>query len=218
MIAADEPLVRWDWIGSHLGEIWDRTVEHVTLTVAAVGIGLVISGALAVVARRYRRSYGPITWFTGVLYTIPSLAMFSLLIPFTGLSTTTALIPLVTYTLFILIRNIVAGLDAVPASVINAAEGMGYTPFRRLVRVELPLALPTIIAGLRIASVTIVGLVGVAAFVGYGGYGALILDGLDRFFPTPTMVGAVLSVVLALVFDLIFVLVGRVLTPWRRAA
>lgn len=206
----------WEWIFRRPGEIWQRTVEHVQLTVMAVVIGLAISAVLSAVAVRFRWTYTPITWVANLLYTIPSLALFVTLIPYTGFGIRTALIPLVTYTLLILVRNIVAGLDGVPASVREAADGMGYTPLRRLVSVELPLALPTIIAGIRIASVTVIGLVTITALVGYGGYGAFINDGLNRQFSTPIVLGAALSVLLAVVVDAVLVLIERWSTPWAR--
>jgi osmoprotectant transport system permease protein len=209
-----EPFIRWSWVWSHLGLIWSRTVEHLALTGIALGIGFAISVVLSLVALRYRRSYAPITWVTGVLYSIPSLALFVMLIPITGLSVTTAEIGLVSYTLLIFIRNIVAGIDGVPPEVREAAAGMGYTSQGMLWRIELPLALPVVIAGIRIATVTTVGLVTITALIGYGGLGQLILDGLNRLFTTPLIVGAVLSVVLAL--DGALVLVERALTPWAR--
>ncbi len=215
-----EPFIRWPWVWSHLDLIWQRTVEHLALTGIALGVGFVISVGLAIVALRYRKSYGPITWVTGALYTIPSLALFVLLIPLTGLSVTTAEIGLVSYTLLIFIRNIVAGIDGVPPEVREAATGMGYTRRRLLWEIELPLALPVVIAGVRIATVTTVGLVTITALIGLGGLGQLILDGLNRLFTTPLIVGAVLSVVLAVALDLALVGVERALTPWarRRAA
>jgi osmoprotectant transport system permease protein len=206
----------WDWVFRRPGEIWQRTVEHVQLTVAAVSIGLLISIVLALVAVRWRWTYGPVTWVGNVLYTIPSLALFSLLIPYTGLGFTSALIALVSYTILILVRNIVAGLEGVPAAVREAADGMGYTRARRLWSVELPLALPTIIAGIRIASVTVIGLVTITVLIGNGGYGVFILDGLNRSFSTPIVLGTFLSVAFAVLVDLALVLVERVLTPWRR--
>jgi osmoprotectant transport system permease protein len=206
----------WDWVFRRPGEIWQRTVEHVQLTVAAVSIGLLISIVLALVAVRWRWTYGPVTWVGNVLYTIPSLALFSLLIPYTGLGFTSALIALVSYTILILVRNIVAGLEGVPAAVREAADGMGYTRARRLWSVELPLALPTIIAGIRIASVTVIGLVTITVLIGNGGYGVFILDGLNRSFSTPIVLGTFLSVAFAVLVDLALVLVERALTPWRR--
>ena len=213
---ATEPLVRWNWIGDHLDEIWARTLEHLQLTGLTIVIGFAISFPLALLAHRHRRLYPPITWVTGVLYTIPSLALFVTLLPFTGLGTTTALIGLVAYTLLIFIRNTVAGLDGVPEDAKEAARGMGYTPRQILWRVELPLALPVIIAGVRIAAVTTVGLVTITALIGLGGLGYFILEGLQLFFSTATIVGAVLSVALALVVDGVLLLVQRMLTPWAR--
>jgi len=212
-----EPFIRWNWVWSHLGLFWSRTVEHLVLTGIALGIGFIISIGLSIVALRYRKTYAPITWFTGVLYSIPSLALFVMFIPLTGLTVVTAEIGLVSYTLLIFIRNIVAGIDGVPREVREAALGMGYTPRRMLWEIEIPIALPVIIAGIRIAAVTTVGLVTITALIGYGGLGQLILDGLNRLFTTPLIVGAVLSAVLALVFDYGLVLAERALTPWARS-
>jgi osmoprotectant transport system permease protein len=214
-VIADQ-LVRWDWIGDHLDEIWSRSIQHVELTVVAVAIGLVLSFPMALVARRYRRSYAPITFVAGLLYTIPSLALFVLLIPATGLSTTTVEIGLVSYTLLILIRNIVEGLDGVPPDALDASTGMGYTARQRLWRVELPLALPVIVAGVRVATVTTIGLVTVGALIGSGGLGQFILRGLQTFDSTQTIVGAALSVVLAIASDALLLLLQRRLTPWSQ--
>jgi osmoprotectant transport system permease protein len=153
---------------------------------------------------------------TGVLYTIPSLAAFALLLPFTGLSRTTAIIPLATYTLLILIRNIFAGLDGVPVEVQDAAIGMGYSRMRKLFRVDLPLALPTIFAGIRIALVTVIGLIPVAALIGQGGLGQLMRDGFERDFRTPLVVGVALTVALAVTADLLVLGIQRIVTPWAR--
>jgi osmoprotectant transport system permease protein len=207
----------WPWVQDHTDEIRARLVEHIELTMLAVLFGLAIALPLALLSVRYRRLYGPVLAITGVLYTIPSLALFALLLPLTGLSRTTALIPLTLYTLLILVRNTVTGLDGVPPDVKDAATGMGYSPSRRLVRVELPLALPAIIVGIRIATVTTIGLVTVTALIGQGGLGELMLDGLQRDFRTPLTVGIVLSLTLAVVADLLLVLALRVATPWRRA-
>lgn len=211
-------LVRWDWVDRNLDDIVGLTVEHLQLSLAAVAIGLVLASALSVLALRLPWTYGVITGATGILYTIPSLALFVALVPYVGLGFRPALIALVSYTLLILVRNIVTGIRAVPSSVREAADGMGYTPMRRLVAIEVPLALPAIIAGLRIASVTTIGLVTIAAVVGAGGYGMLILDGLSRSFPTPIVVGAFLSMVLAAVVDVAFAALGRSLAPWSRRA
>lgn len=206
----------WDWIGSNTDLIWQRTTQHLQLTLVALAVGLGISAVLAVVSLRWRRTYPPITWVSGVLYAIPSVALFAFLVPYTGLSFLTAEIGLVSYTLLILVRNIVAGVDAVPAEVREAADGMGFTRWRRMVKVDVPLALPTIIAGLRIAAVTVIGLVTVTALVGSGGYGVFILDGLGRNFTTPIVVGATLSIALAVVIDLVLLGLQHVLTPWER--
>jgi osmoprotectant transport system permease protein len=152
----------------------------------------------------------------GILYTIPSLAAFSLLLPYTGLSQNTAIIPLTAYTLLILVRNVLAGLDGVPGDVLEAAEGMGYSERRRLFAVELPLAVPSIMAGLRIAAVTLIGLVPVAALVGQGGLGTLMFDGFNRDFQTPLTVGTVLVVVIAVIVDALLLVVQRLVTPWNR--
>lgn len=211
-----EPLIRWSWIFGHLDEIGRRLLEHLVLTGIAVGVGLALSLALGIWAARMPRVYGPVTWLAGVLYTIPSLALFALLIPFTGLSTLTAEIGLVSYTLLILIRNIVAGIQSVPADVRESAAGMGCTRWQVLWQVELPLSLGVIIAGIRVAAITTVGLVTVTALIGQGGLGMLILQGIQLFFSTPLIVGAVLSVALAVAIDGLMVRLQRWVTPWTR--
>ncbi|HET6951944.1 MAG TPA: ABC transporter permease [Acidimicrobiales bacterium] len=218
-LAAEEPFVRWDWVRDHTADIVDLFWEHLTLTATAVAIGFVLSMAMALAAIRWRRTYAPLAGLAGLVYAIPSVALFGLLvpIPFFGLGYRTALLALTSYTLLILLRNIVAGLDGVPPAVREAADGMGYEPWRRMLHVDLPLAAPAIVAGLRIATVTTVGLVTVTSLVGAGGFGDLITDGLSRDFSTPIVVGAVLSVVLAVALDIVFVVVERLLTPWARA-
>ncbi len=213
-----EPLIRWDWLADHTDEFGRRLVEHVELTVIAVGLGLVIAFALSLLILRLPSTEGPITAATGTLYTIPSLALFALLIPYTGLTIVTAEIGLVGYTLLILIRNIVRGIRGVPADVREAALGMGYTSRQLLWRIEVPLALAVIIAGVRIATISTIGLVTVTALIGQGGFGQLILSGLQRFFATELIAGAVLSVLLAIGADALLVLAQRSLTPWMRVA
>jgi osmoprotectant transport system permease protein len=209
--------IRWSWVADHTDDISAALREHVTLTVAAVALGLVISVPLGVLAAQHRRLLGPVLSLSGVLYAIPSLAAFGLLGPVTGyLTFTTALLPLTSYTLLILIRNVVAGLDDVPDEAKDAATGMGYGRWQRLLRVELPLALPAIVAGIRIATVSTIALVTVAFLVNRGGLGQLILDGVRRDFRTPMVVGAVLSIALAVVADLLLVGLQRVATPWTR--
>ena len=219
MIAqATNPIVRWEFFVDEWDQVSEALTQHIRLTLISVALGLALSAALAAVALRYRWTAAPITGIAGFIYTIPSVALFGLLVPYTGLSTTTAVVPLVGYTLLILVTNIVAGFRAVPSSAREAADGMGMTPARRILTVELPIALPYIVTGLRIAAVSTVGLVTVAAIVGQGGLGRLILDGLRRTFWTPMTIGAGLSIALALVLDLAIQVVGRLLTPWTRRA
>jgi osmoprotectant transport system permease protein len=214
----NEPFVRWDWIVDHLDQVGEQLIEHVYLTALAVGIGLLIAFPLGLVAFRYRRFYAPIAGVTGILYTIPSLALFAMLQAYTGLTTMTAEIGLVSYTLLILIRNIVSGLDGVPADVREAAKGMGYSPRQILWRVELPLAAPVIAAGIRIATVTTIGLVTVTALIGKGGLGYFILLGIRGLFPTAALMGSVLSVLLAVAVDGLLLGLQKLLTPWSRVA
>lgn len=211
-----ETFFDWEWIRDHVGEIGRLSVDHVVLTGLAVGIGLLISFPLAILSYRRRALYPPITWVSGILYTIPSLALFALLIPFTGLTKVTAEIGLVSYTLLILIRNMVVGLDGVPADAKEAARGMGYTDKQLLWRVELPLALPAVVAGLRIATITTIGLVTVTAIITEGGWGALILAGLRDSNPTEVVVGSGLCFLLAIAADAAFLATQRFLAPWSR--
>lgn len=213
-----QPFVDWGWIVRNADDIWGRTVDHLVLTGLAVAIGFAISFLLALAMRRYRFLHGPIIAVSGILYSIPSLALFSLLIPFTGIqSILTAEIALVSYTILILLRNILAGLNGVPPEILEAAEGMGYTRWQRLWRIELPIALPVILAGLRIATVTTIGLVTVTALIGIQSLGSLIVTkGLNQFFFTAVAVGSLGAVILAVAADLGFVALQRLLTPWSR--
>lgn len=212
----------WAWLGRNLDDLAFRTVDHVVMTVLAISIGTVISFGLVLLIRRRRALHGPILAVSGTLYAIPSLALFAILIPFTGVqSLLAAEIALVSYTILILVRNFLAGFEAVPADVLEAADGMGYTPGQRLWRIELPIALPVIVAGLRIATVTIIGLVTVTALIGLGGLGYVIIElGYDRFNNTATIAGATGVILLAIIADRAFVLLQRFLTPWasRRTA
>jgi len=214
----NEPFIRFDWIANNVDEIGQRLSEHVLMVVASVLIGFVVSFGLALVARRFPRSYGTILAVTGTIYAIPSLALFVLLIPLTGLSVTTGVVALVLYTLLILFRNIVTALEGVPPDVIEAANGMGYGPAQRFWRVELPIALPIVVAGLRIATVTTIGLVTITTFIGLGGLGYLIINsGTRRFFPTSIYVGVLLCVLLAVLADVGLLWLQRRLTPWAQA-
>ena len=204
------------WIATHLDDIGERTWQHLILTVVPLAAGFAISFVLAIWAVRRPIVYGPVTALTGLVFTIPSLAAFAFLVPVLGFSLLTAFIPLTTYTLLILFRNDVAGFRSVPADVLEAAEGMGYTRRERLFQVELPLAIPLMIAGLRLAAVTTIGLATVASILGttYGGLGQLITEGLSQRFPTKYLLGAVLSVLLAFGADALFVAIERRITPW----
>jgi osmoprotectant transport system permease protein len=213
-----QPFFRFDWLVDNLDQLARRLGEHLLVTIIAVTVGFLISFALALLIRRHPQIYGPILAVSGILYAIPSIALFVLFIPITGLSLLTAEIALVSYTLVILVRNIVTGLRGVPADVIEAAHGMGFTDTQRLWRVELPIALPVIVAGVRIATVTTIGLVTIATLIGMGGLGYLIVNiGVTRRFPTATITGVVIVVLLATIVDLLLLALQRRLTPWAKA-
>jgi osmoprotectant transport system permease protein len=205
------------WIVDNFDRYTDPLAEHLYLTVVSVALGFAIAFALAMLARRRRWLVGPIVGFTGILYTLPSLAVFFLLLPITGRGTTTAVIALTAYTLQIIFRNIVTGLENVPADARDAGLGMGLTDRQLLWRVELPLAVPDIIAGLRIATTTTVGLATLAVFAGAGGLGEQIVTGSNITFKTGVVAAGGLAVLLALALDVILLTAQRVLTPWRRA-
>ncbi len=203
------------WIAHHLDDYLSPLWRHVELVVASVAIGFVIAFALALLAHRRRWLTGPIIGVTGILYTIPSLALFAILIPLTGFGFNTALIPLTTYTLLILFRNIVAGLNNVPEEARDAARGMGFTDRQLLWKVELPLALPEIFAGLRVATTTNVGLAALAFYAGAGGLGQQILT--DIAFKSNVLTAGLLCVLLAFVLDLALLGAQRLMLPWQRA-
>jgi osmoprotectant transport system permease protein len=211
-------VIDWAWVADHLDDLADRTVQHMILAAIAVGIGFAVSLGLSILALRRARLRAALVTASGIIYTIPSLALFAALVPITGLTTATAVIPLTLYTLLIFMRNILAGLDAVPPDVLEAADAMGYSPRTRLVRVELPLALPLVIGGVRLASVSTIGLVTVSGILGdrFGGLGFFIFEGYLHTFPTEILLGAVPSIALAIAVDLILVAVERRLTPWAR--
>lgn len=205
-----------NWIVHHIGDYVSPTVRHLELTVTAVACGFLIAFVLGIAAHRRRWLVAPVTGVTGILYTVPSLAFFALLIPITGFGFVTATIALTSYTLLILFRNIVAGLDNVPEEARDAARGMGMQRNQMLWRVELPLALPEIIAGLRIATTTTVGLATLAFFAGAGGLGAKINS--DIAFKSNIVLGGALCLLLAIVFDVMFLAAQRLLAPWQQAA
>jgi osmoprotectant transport system permease protein len=213
-----DPWINWDWLRAHIPLVLGDLQQHVILTAIAVLVGLAISLPLGIAAHRVRWLRNPVLTTFGILYTIPSLALFAFLVPYTGLTYLSAEIGLVSYTLLILARNVVVGLESVPPDILDAADGMGYRPLARLLRVELPLALPAIMAGVRVATVTTIGLVTITALIGVGGLGQLINKGLIESFHTPLVVATVLSIALALVADLTLAGAQRLAIPWSRAA
>jgi osmoprotectant transport system permease protein len=213
-----DPWVNWDWLSTHIPLVLQALGQHLELTLIAVAGGLVIAVPLGVVAHRSGWFRLTVLGTFGAFYTIPSLALFALLVPYTGLGGITAEIPLIGYNVLILVRNVLVGLDEVPKEVTDAADGMGYRPLARLLRVELPLALPSIFAGMRVAMVSTIGIVTITAVIGLGGLGALIYKGLIESFHTPLVVGAALSVVLAFFADIALAGAQRFALPWARTA
>jgi osmoprotectant transport system permease protein len=204
----------WSWVSSNGPLIWQLTRENAYLGVVPALIGLVISLPLGIVAARWRWFYPPVLAAVNILYAVPSLALFIALIPAFGLTDTTVIIALTVFSLCVILPNVVAGMQAVPAAVKQAATAMGYGWLRRLVTVELPLATPVIIAGLRIGVVAGISLASVGQLIGVSSLGYLFIDGLQRSFPTEIWVGLFLVIVLALVCDLILIIIRRALTPW----
>jgi osmoprotectant transport system permease protein len=201
------------WIADNWQRYTHPFAQHVYLTVVAVAIGFAIAATLALIAHRRRWLIGPVTTLTGIMYTIPSLSLFFLLQPLTGRGQTTALIALVSYTLLIIFRNVLAGLDNVAPETRDAARGLGLTDMQVLWRVEVPLALPEIMAGLRVASTTTVGLATLAFFAGAGGLGGAIFANLT--FKSNVIVAGGLCILLAVALDVIILGIQRLLTPWR---
>ena len=213
-------LIEWDWIEENFWEDIVPAVQgHIFLSFVSIAIALVIALPVGVLSARFRKAYPPVTAVTGLLYSIPSLAFLAILISIPGVAIgpSPVIIALVAYSLLILIRNTVAGLDSVPPETIDAARGMGLTDRQILFRVELPLALPIIVAGIRIATVTIIGIATIGAYINGGGLGTLIFDGIQRQFPTMIIAGAVLATALAIVADLLLLGLERYLRPWARA-
>ncbi|RSS58943.1 ABC transporter permease [Streptomyces sp. WAC01280] len=218
----DDCLARNDWIcGAYVSTrseiLTDAVVQHLQLTGVSVALALLLALPLAVLARRWRWAAGPVLGVTTVLYTIPALAMFSLLLPVYGLSAALVVAGLVLYSLTLLVRNLLAGLRAVPEETRQAARGLGYGPIRLLLTVELPLALPAAMAGLRIATVSAVSLVTIGAIVGHGGLGNLIYAGMNTYFKSQVLTASALCVVIAVTADLLLLGAQRLLTPWTRA-
>jgi osmoprotectant transport system permease protein len=219
----DNCLTRNEWIcpeyvRTRSEDLLSALGEHVYITVVSVLLGAVIAVPLAILARRWRRARPLTLGLATALYTVPSLAMFSLLLPLTGLSAATVITGLVLYSLTILVRNVLTGLDGVDDEVRDAARGMGYGRGRMLWKVELPLALPASFAGLRVAAVSTVALTTVGTIVGFGGLGDLLTRGMRANFNAEVLTAAVLCVLLALVFDLVLLGIQRLATPWQRGA
>lgn len=215
---SEQGFIDWDWLSDNFVEdVIPALLQHVFLCAVALAIALAIAVPLGILCARYRWLYGPTTAVTGFLYTIPSFAVFTFLLALGfSVGVTPVIIALILYSLLILVRNVVTGLDSVPAETIDAAKGMGLTDRQILLGVELPLALPVIVAGMRIAVVTVIGVAVIGAYIGGGGLGNLIFDGITRDFPTLYVTGAVLATLLAIAADLLFVRTERLLSPWSR--
>jgi osmoprotectant transport system permease protein len=206
-----------NWTSKHLPEILAALCQHLVLSLSSVSIGCIIALFLGILCARRPTLYAIALTVTGILFIIPSLALFVMLIPLLGLGAKPAIVGLSSYTLLILLRNVVTGLRGVPVDVLDAADGMGYNPWQRLVRVELPLALPLILSGVRIAVVTVIGIATVAAFIDAGGLGTIILAGIDQNYTEKILVGGLLTALLATLFDLALRSAEKVLLPWQRA-
>ncbi|MFI0451677.1 ABC transporter permease [Actinomadura sp. 6N118] len=217
-IGDGEPLIRWDWIARNWDDdILESLKEHLVLSFTPILLGFLIALPLGIACARWRRFYPPVLAVTSVLYALPAIALFVVLVAFTGLTYTTVIIPLTLYTLSVLVPSVVDGLGSVPDHVRKSATAMGFGEMRRMVQVELPIAIPVVMAGLRVATVSNISLVSVGAMIGIGGLGELFTDGLRRDFPTPLVVGIVLIIALAFVADMVLLLIQRLLTPWERS-
>ncbi|MDR8408973.1 ABC transporter permease [Nonomuraea sp. 3-1Str] len=221
-LAADGPPSLWEWVARNwdtgrVGSIKDLLGDHLVMSLAPIVVGLLLALPLGLASVRWRWLYQPTTGLFNVVYALPSLPVFMLLISVTGLSKTTVIIPLTFYAMAVLIPAVVDGLGAVPDHVRQSAVAMGFTPLRRLVQVELPIAVPVVLAGLRVVAVSSISLVSVGALIGQGGLGMLFTRAYQNPFLPPVIVGIVLIVALALVADGLLVLAQRLLTPWVRA-
>jgi osmoprotectant transport system permease protein len=206
----------WTWISQNVGLLWQYTLQNAYLGLLPVLFGVIIAVPLGVVCARWRWVYAPALSVTSALYALPSIALFAILIDYTGLTNTTVIIPLTVFSLSILLPNVVDGLRSVPEPVRQSATAMGFSPMRRLVMVELPVAVPIVLAGLRVATVSSISLVSVGQLIGIGGLGYLLIDGEQRSLYVEVYAGIVLIVALALAADLVIVLIRRWLTPWQR--
>ncbi|MEO3388680.1 ABC transporter permease [Mesorhizobium sp. CAU 1741] len=205
------------WAHKNLGLIAEAAGQHLLLSFLAVLIGCVLALVLGIVSARRPRLYVVFLTIAGIIFVIPSLALFAFLIPIMGLGMKPALTGLSSYCLLILLRNVVTGLRSIPDDVLDAADGMGFSRWQRLVKVELPLALPLIVSGIRIALVTVIGIATIAAFIDAGGLGSIILQGIDQSWPEKIIVGGVLTALIAIFFDLLLTWFERRLQRWRQA-
>jgi osmoprotectant transport system permease protein len=211
------PWFSWDWVVANKSDLVTATWQQIAITGASVSLAILISFPLALLARRYRRTEGPILAFAGILYTIPALALIAALYPIFGFSPWPVIVALTGYALVVLVRNMIVGLDGVPNEVVDAARGMGFSASRLLWRVEVPLALPSIMAGIRIATVSTIGLVTIGYLVGYGGLGQIITYEFQLPIGRAGVVAAtILCVLLAVIADLLLLGLQRLLTPWAR--
>lgn len=210
--------MQWSWVSANGSQIWQYTWENAKLGVLPALYGLLISLPIGIVCARWRWSYPPVLAMVSVIYAIPSLALWIALIPYYGLTDTTVIIGLTAYSLCVIVPNVVAGLRGVPSPVRQSATAMGYGALRRLIAVELPLAMPVIIAGLRVAVVSSIALATLGQLIGVSSLGYYFIDGLQRDFPTEIYASLVLVIVLAVACDLVLVAVRRALTPWMAAA
>lgn len=218
-VGPPNPWFSWTWVSKHVDDLTTALVEHVTICLAAMLIAVVVSFPLALVARRWRRTEGAILAVASILYTIPALALIAALVPWLGLTPWPVIIALSVYALLVLVRNLLVGLDGVPPEVVDAARGMGFSSQRLLWRVEMPLALPAVLAGVRIATVSTIGLMTIGGFLDYGGFGNLIVEGFNRSVGRAEVVTASLCcIALALVADALLLLLQRALTPWARGS
>lgn len=216
---APNPWFSWEYVTTHTTQLLQAGKEHILLTVMSVLLAMLVAIPLALLVRRVRRLEAPVLALGGILYTIPSLAMISVLWPIFGLSPWTVIVALAMYALLVVLRNTVVGLKGVPQDAVDAARGMGYSKFAILTKIEFPLAMPTILAGIRVATVSTVGLVTIGALVGYGGFGSLIYSGfLQNFWHAQIMTATLACVLLAVVFELLLLGAQRLLTPWASRA
>ncbi|MFI5529631.1 ABC transporter permease [Kitasatospora sp. NPDC051853] len=211
----DEPLIRWGWLADHLGYLAQLTLDHALLALPPVLFGLLLAVPLGLFCARHPRIYQPFAVVLNAVYALPALAVFVILVPYTGLAATpTVMIPLTCYVVALMLPTTVEGLRATPDSVRQAATAMGYGPWRRLAAVELPASVPYLMAGLRVATVSSISMAAVGALIGRGALGYLFIDGFQRTFTTPILAGIALVVLLALLMDGLLLLLLRLFAPW----